>query len=273
MGRDKKPIILPINHLIPNMMTMLSLCGGLMAIRYAILGKWEQCLFALVVSAILDTLDGRIARLLKVDSKFGAELDSLSDLVAFGVAPTFIIYLWSLQTAGPLGWIACLVFSCCAALRLARFNVDIGLGAVSDKPPFAVRYFTGVPTPAGAGLALLPLILSNALADAEVTAHVSRWHAVIVPWMFLIGALMISKTPTYSLKKLGVRPAYAGWVLLGAGLSAALMINAPWLTMTVLLLSYLASLPLAWRGYQRQLVRWEGEQSGKIEELVKDARG
>jgi CDP-diacylglycerol---serine O-phosphatidyltransferase len=196
----KERTVLPINHLIPNMLTMLSLCGGLMAIRYAILGKWEHCIYALVVSAILDTLDGRIARMLKATSPFGAELDSLSDLVAFGVAPTFIIYLWSLQETGPLGWIACIVFTCCAALRLARFNVDIGLGSVSDKPPFATRYFTGVPTPAGAGLALLPMILSNALADLEITAHVYRWYTVLIPWMFLVGILMVSRKPKFYVK-------------------------------------------------------------------------
>jgi CDP-diacylglycerol--serine O-phosphatidyltransferase len=255
LKRPKNLPHIPINQLIPNMLTMLSLCAGLSAIRYATLDRWEHCVYALMASAVLDALDGRIARLLKGTSQFGAELDSLSDLVAFGVAPAMVLYLWALQDAGPLGWVACLVFACCSALRLARFNVALHDGS---KPPFAYNYFTGVPTPAGAGLAILPLALSLALTDNGYES-LAWLDAIIAPWILLVGALMVSRLPTFSFKKVQVPQAYAVFVVLGVGGLAALLINTPWVTLSAILILYLVSLPLAWRSYQRQMSVWKSE--------------
>jgi len=254
--RLKRPQHLPnisINQMIPNMLTILSLCAGLSAIRYATLERWEHAVIAMMASAILDALDGRIARLLKGTSQFGAELDSLADLVAFGVAPALVLYMWALNDAGPLGWVACLAFCCCSALRLARFNVAL---AETDKPPFAGQYFTGVPTPAGAGLAILPLTLSLAMSENNL-GNLRDMDPILVPWLLFVGALMISWVPTFSFKKVRVPRAYAAFVLLGIGAFAALLINTPWLTVSCLLLCYLATLPLAVRRYNQQWAVWK----------------
>jgi len=260
--RLKRPEKLPhiaINHMIPNMLTMLSLCMGLSAIRYATMEKWEPAVAAMLASAVLDALDGRIARLLKGTSQFGAELDSLADLVAFGVAPALVLYMWGLHDAGPLGWLACLVFCCCSALRLARFNVNLG---DANKPPFAGNYFTGVPTPAGAGLAILPLTISLALTDNGY-GDLTALDPIIVPWMFFVGALMISWVPTFSFKKMRIPRIYAGFVLLGIGAFAVLLINTPWLTVSAFLLVYLSTLPMAVRRYSQQWRAWKNTQNSE----------
>ena len=144
-----------VSKMIPNIITVGALSAGFTAIRFAFDGKWEFAVVAILVAAILDALDGRMARLLKSASDFGAELDSLSDVIAFGVAPAVVIYVWALSSVDGPGWIAALFFVVCAALRLARFNTTLG-----KLPPYAYNYFTGVPAPAGAGLAILPLVVS-----------------------------------------------------------------------------------------------------------------
>ncbi|WP_029010200.1 CDP-diacylglycerol--serine O-phosphatidyltransferase [Azospirillum halopraeferens] len=228
---------LSINHLLPNVLTVLALCAGLTAIRFAIQERWEPAVIAIVIAAVLDALDGRIARLLNGQSKFGAELDSLADVISFGVAPALTIYLWALDGAGSLGWIATLAFPVCAALRLARFNSRLG---AADLPPFAFNYFTGIPAPAGAGLALLPLVAGFA-TDPEITGH----PALVVPWMLGIGGLMVSTIPTFSFK--GVRIPQRAVVpgLVGVGLLAAFLVSQPWWTLTALGIAYLASLPFS----------------------------
>jgi len=180
------------SRLLPNIITVGALCAGLTGVRFAIAEKWEFAMIAILVAAVLDALDGTIARLLKAASDFGAELDSLSDVVAFGVAPALIIYFWSLSDIGGFGWAAALFFAVCCALRLARFN-----STMETRPSYAYNFFTGVPAPGGALLALLPLLVSQDFGDGFF-----RHPAVTGPWIVAMALLMVSQVPTYSLKQL-----------------------------------------------------------------------
>lgn len=234
------------NHLLPNAITLLSLCSGLSAIRYALMEKWEFALFALLAASICDTLDGRVARLLKGTSQFGAELDSLADLVSFGVAPAMVLYLWTLNTAGPLGWVAVLIFPCCSALRLARFNTAL---AAENPPPFAPMFFTGVPTPAGAGLAMLPLVISIGMRENNLGTLTSE-HWLVIPWTLLVGFLMVSRLPTFSGKKVKIPRDLAIVLLLCVALFTALLVTMPWIAMVLILTIYLLSLPLSYLQYK-----------------------
>ncbi|MCG5244014.1 CDP-alcohol phosphatidyltransferase family protein [Azospirillum doebereinerae] len=245
---------LSINHLLPNVLTVLALCSGLTAIRFAIQERWEPAVIAIVIAAILDALDGRIARLLNGQSKFGAELDSLSDAISFGVAPAFMMYLWGLNGAGSLGWIAAMAYAVCCALRLARFNSRLG---VVDLPPWAYNYFTGVPAPAGAGLVLLPMTLGFE-AGPDWIGH----PVVIVPWTLMIGGLMVSTLPTFSFKGARVPAQWVVPALAGVGLIAAMMVSQPWWTLSIIGLAYLATLPfsiLQFRKLQRAAELMKGE--------------
>ncbi len=227
---------LSINHLLPNVLTVLALCSGLTAIRFAMHERWEQAVVCIVIAAIFDALDGRIARLLNGQSKFGAELDSLSDVISFGVAPAFMMYLWALNGAGSLGWIAAMAYAVCAALRLARFNSRLDV----DLPPWAFNYFTGVPAPAGAGLAILPMVIGFE-AGPDIAGH----PAVVVPWTLAMGGLMVSTLPTFSFKGMRVPTQYVVPGLVGVGLLAASLVSQPWWTLAFLGLAYLASLPFS----------------------------
>lgn len=233
---------LSINHLLPNVLTVLALCAGLTAIRFAIHARWQEAVIAIVIAAVLDALDGRIARLLNGQSKFGAELDSLSDAISFGVAPALTVYLWALNEAGSLGWIAALAYAVCCALRLARFNARLG---APDLPPFAFNYFTGVPAPAGAGLLLLPLV-----AGFEMGMDVSAHPILVVPWTLMVGGLMVSTIPTFSGKGMRVPQNYVVPALVGVGLIAACLVSQPWWTLFFLGLVYLALIPVSLRRFQ-----------------------
>lgn len=230
-----------LNHMIPNMLTLLALCAGLTAIRFALQAKWEHAVFAVLLAAILDGLDGRIARLLKVTSKFGAELDSLSDFVSFGVAPAMVMYLWTLKDAGSPGWALALLFCVCSGLRLARFNTMIGQ---ADLPPYAYNFFTGVPAPAAAGLALWPLMLSFELGDGFFGSTLVAGTVMIA-----VAFLMVSRLPTFSLKGLRIPHGYVLPGFLFLALLAAFMVTAPWVTLPLLMLAYAVSIPLAYRAY------------------------
>lgn len=234
---------LSINHLLPNVLTVLALCAGLTAIRFAIHERWQEAVIAIVIAAVLDALDGRIARLLNGQSKFGAELDSLSDVISFGVAPAMTVYLWALNGAGSLGWIAALAYAVCCALRLARFNSRLG---APDLPPFAFNYFTGVPAPAGAGLVLLPMV-AGFESDLTIAAH----PAIIVPWTLLVGGLMVSTIPTFSGKGMRVPQQYVVPALAGVGMVAAFLVSQPWWTLFFLGLTYLAMIPVSLRRFQK----------------------
>jgi CDP-diacylglycerol--serine O-phosphatidyltransferase len=223
---------------------MLALCAGLTSVRFGLHGNWEPAVLFILVAAVFDGLDGRIARLLHGTSTFGAELDSLSDFVSFGVAPSLLLYFWTMQTAGGLGWALVLLFSVCCALRLARFNTMLGQ---SDLPPFAYNFFTGVPAPAAAGLVLLPMMLSFALGAESFLSH--PWFNAVV--LIAVSFLMISKIPTFSGKRLRVPNQYVLPMLLVVGLLAAFLATEPWITLSVIALLYAGSIPLSVRAFAR----------------------
>ncbi len=258
--RRARPRTQTFNRLIPNIITVGALCAGLTAVRFAIAEQWEFAMVAVVVAAILDALDGTIARLLKAASDFGAELDSLSDVIAFGVAPGLIIYFWSLSEIGGIGWAAGLFFAVCCALRLARFN-----STLETRPRYANNFFTGVPAPGGALLALLPLLMSREFGDGFF-----RHPAVTGPWIVLIALLMVSQIPTYSLKRLRVPQRYFLPMLVLIGLLGAGLAGAPWHTLLILSLVYLGSFPFSYRSFKR-LKAEAGAEENDVDESETEA--
>jgi CDP-diacylglycerol--serine O-phosphatidyltransferase len=232
--------------MLPNALTTLALCAGMNAIRFAVQSRWEAAVVAVVVAAILDTLDGRTARLLNAQSKFGAELDSLADIVSFGVTPAILLYLWTLHGAGNIGWMATLAFSICAALRLARFNT--ALSAIGPRQPKA-PYFVGVPTPAGAGLALLPLIV-----DLEVGQPAFVNHPYLVSlWVMGIALLMVSRIPTLALTGIHVGQRFRLPLLAVIGIAAGATVDTPWATAIFVAVAYLLTIPVLY--WQRHRLR------------------
>jgi len=238
---ERDPRRIPFRGMIPNAITALALCFGLTGVSLAIRGEWDKALGAIVLAGVLDGLDGRIARLLRAQSKFGAELDSLSDNIAFGTAPALILFLWSLQTAPRFGWIASLALAVCCALRLARFNARLD---AAEQPHKAAGFNTGVPAPAGAGLAFVPIYLWLITGDE----HFRAWQ-VVMPWTLLIAALMISALPTYSWTSIRVRHSWRMFALAGIALLGAALIVNPWPTLLVMALLYLVMIPFAVAGY------------------------
>jgi CDP-diacylglycerol--serine O-phosphatidyltransferase len=224
-----------LNRLIPNMLTVIALCAGLTAIHFGLKGQWEKAVIAILVAGILDGLDGRIARLLNGSSRFGAELDSLADFIAFGVAPALLMYYWTLKDLRGVGWVLALVFSTCCALRLARFNTRIDN---TDVPAWTSRFFTGVPAPAGAGLALTPMIATFQFGSGYVN------HPLIVGAVMLaVALLMVSQVPTFSFKRVRVPHHNVVPALLIVGLLAALLVTEPWITLLLVGVAYLSSIP------------------------------
>ena len=245
--RRFRPI--PVRTLVPNLITLLALCAGLTAIRLAVEQKLEWALAAIVFAALLDGIDGRIARLLKGTSRFGAELDSLADFVNFGVAPALILYFWGLQELGHAGWIAAMVFAICAGLRLARFNVMI---EDPNRPAWAANFFVGMPAPGGAITVLLPIYV--------YFLGVPRF-IFVAPMTLLytlaIAFLMVSRIPVFSGKRVGKRvaPELVLPVFVVVVLFFALLVAYPWVVLTTGTVLYLASLPfgvLSYRGYERK---------------------
>lgn len=236
----------PVRYLLPNLITLLALCSGITAIRLGVQGRFELAVGAVLISVMLDAVDGRLARLLKGTSRFGAELDSLADFVNFGVAPAMLIYFWSLNQLHTAGWIASLVLAICCALRLARFNV-----ALDDpkKPAWATGFFTGAPAPAGAGLAMLPMYLGflAELPDGR------SYALLIAPYIVAVAMLMVSRIPTFSGKNFGrFVPRDMVLPILGIGALAIVMLVAyPWESLTVAAFAYLGLLPFGIRSYQR----------------------
>ena len=231
-----------INRMIPNILTLLALCAGMTAIRFALVDNYKAAVIAIIVAGIFDGIDGRIARLLKGTSEFGAELDSLSDFVSFGVAPALLMYIWTLHSLSSLGWVVALLFAVCCALRLARFNTQIG----ADLPPYAYNFFTGVPAPAGAGLAIIPM-----LAQFEFD-----WDGFRTPWLGALvlaatAAMMVSRVPTFSLKRVRIARDWALPFFLMIVALAALATTEPWATLLIIGLVYIGSIPWSVKAFRR----------------------
>lgn len=240
------------NRLIPNILTMLGLCCGLVAIRFAHEGRFEQAAALILVAGVIDGLDGRLARLLKATSRFGAEFDSLSDFLCFGVAPAFILYFWTMQDYRALGFAPCLVFAVCMSLRLARFNAAIDVGP-SVKPAYTYNFFTGVPAPAGAFCVLFPLFLGLWFQQAgwEILGAAARHPGFVGLVLLAVALLCISTLPTWSFKNFKVPRVFVLPLLLGTGLFVALLLAEPWAALAAAGIFYLGMLPFSVRSYLR----------------------
>lgn len=257
-GRFRRGISL--RQVAPNAVTAMALCFGLTAVRFAILGDdpaqlrmlapgrsstwfWELAVGAIIFAGVLDGIDGRIARLLRAESRFGAELDSLSDSIAFGVAPAIVLYLWSLHAMPRFGWVVVLAHALSCALRLARFNANLD---VIDQPRKVAGFLTGVPAPAGAGLAMLPIY-----AWFVTENDIFRDWRLVAPWLIFTSFLMISNLPTLGWKRMRVPHSWRLPTIFAAGLFAAMLMVAPWLSLLALTLGYVALLPAGFVTYRR----------------------
>ena len=234
---------LPLRAFLPNAITVLALCFGLTGIRFGFSGEWDKALGSIILAGVLDGMDGRIARLLRAQSKFGAELDSLSDNIAFGTAPALIIFFWSLKEAPKFGWTVALALAVCCALRLARFNARIDL---NDQPHKSAGFNTGVPAPVGAGLAFVPLYLWL-IPEHDWFRH---W-TLVMPWILFIALLMISSLPTYTWSSIRIRRGWRLFALAGVALLGAALLNEPWWTLLAISAIYLALLPFSIASYAR----------------------
>jgi CDP-diacylglycerol--serine O-phosphatidyltransferase len=237
------------------MFTVLALCSGLTSIRYALDGRFELAVALIIVAGVLDGLDGRSARLLKISSKLGAQLDSLADFLSFGVAPAMLVYLWSLKAVPAFGWALALLFATCCAMRLARFNTEL---EDTDRPVWMSRFFTGMPAPAAAGCAMIPMLI--AFAFEVVWPRAWPLNAVM---LIAIAFLMVSRIPTFSIKTVLVRvkPEWVLPTLIGVGLLVAALSSAPWHTLLAVGVVYLASLPVGWWSAYRLRQQDEAERA------------
>lgn len=232
------PEKLAFKKLLPNILTMLALASGLSALRYGLMADYPKTVVALLAAGFFDVMDGRVARMLGTPSKFGAELDSLSDVVCFGVTPAMVLYLWTLQYSGTFGWLAVMCFTLCCALRLARFNV------MSEEPnpyPFAKKFFTGVPTPAGGALACVPLVVDIQWPQLGM----GEYRTLIAAWVLVVGLLMVSRVPTFALKGWTMPRGAVLPLLVCVGLAAAGLVTDTWATLVLLVSIYAATIPAA----------------------------
>src|SRR5712691_8862485 len=254
--RRRRLRLIPFRTLLPNMITLLALCAGLTAIPLAVQGRLEWAVAAIVFAALLDGIDGRVARMLKGTSKFGAELDSLADFVNFGVAPALMLYFWDLHELGNAGWIAAMVFAISTGLRLARFNV---MADDPNKPAWAGNFFVGVPAPAGAITVLLPIyVYYLGMPRLAFVAPVTLVYTLAIAF------LMVSRLPVFSGKRVGkrVRPEMVLPVFVGVVLFFALLISYPWPVLTIGTVLYLACLPLGWFSHRDHLRKDAAAQAG-----------
>jgi CDP-diacylglycerol--serine O-phosphatidyltransferase len=247
------------------MLTLMALIAAVTSVQMAINEKFDTAILMLVAAAILDILDGAAARALKAQSAFGAQLDSLSDFLAFGVAPSLLLYVWTLDEAGKLGWIATVILPVAAALRLARFNV----AALSpdDRPAWKKKYFSGVPAPAGCGLALLPAYIYQ--ISPETFDVFSFATPLIALWTVIVAALMVSRIPTIALKSMHVPSRMIIPVMAALGALIAALIHAPWIMLTILSVSYLITIPVVFHRYRQK----EKQYQAQPEELASLAFG
>ncbi|MDC0940121.1 CDP-diacylglycerol--serine O-phosphatidyltransferase [Candidatus Pelagibacter sp.] len=228
--------------ILPNMLTLIGVCIGLTSIRFALDEKFEFAIIAIILAALIDGLDGRIARLIKGTSKVGKELDSLTDMISFGVAPAFIMYFWKLNTLGKFGWLVCLIYVICVALRLARFNVNS-----NQDPSWKDNFFEGVPSPAGGILVLTPLIVSITNFD-----YINLNYDIIVPIFFIVTSLLlISKFPSYSFKKIVIQRKTTIFLLFGIVLFFGLLLVYPFNVIAISSIIYVLMLPISFFNYQK----------------------
>ena len=228
----------PFRKLAPNILTMMALCSGVTSSRYALQDDWVKAVLCIFLAAFLDGLDGRVARFLKASSKFGAELDSLSDFVSFGIAPAILIYQWALYDLPKFGWFFCLLFAMSMALRLARFNTML---EDEDQPEYWSHYFVGVPAPAAAALAIMPIVTCFGFPSAAQILHTDVFCSIS---MFIISFLMVSRIPTISLKKLKVQTYMMLPLMLIVVLFIHFIITQPWLTLGIMTGLYALSIPI-----------------------------
>ncbi len=255
----------PVRFLVPNVVTLLALGAGMSAIRMAFEGRFEIAVALILLAGILDGLDGRIARALKGSSRFGAQLDSFADFISFGVAPAVVLFTWSLHVYKGLGWIIVLSLAICTALRLARFNVALD---DPDKPAWKSGYFTGVPAPAGAFVALLPMYLAFLFEfDGPRTA------IVLLAYVPFVGFLMVSQIPTFSGKMLGqrIRREFVLPILLLIVVYTALLASYPWLMLSAQTALYFASIPWSMRRYREQAAAHGGDPGDDQEDTLIDS--
>lgn len=245
MVRLKRPLPpeIPVRALAPSVLTLLALCSGVTSIRLAYNERWEFAVVAIIMAGLFDSLDGRVARLLKGTSRFGAELDSLSDMICFGVTPALVVYFWTLNTLGGFGWAVVLLYCVCCALRLARFNI----AAEQEDESRAPRFFRGVPAPGAAGLLIVPMMLTFA-TDSEL----SRNPAFCAVYMAVLAFAMVSRVPTFSFKHVHIDRAYVMPILLGVGLAVGLLTSFFWATVVACAMIYLAILPFGFKAYRKE---------------------
>ena len=228
--------------ILPNMLTLIGVCIGLSSIKFALDEKFKLAIIAIVFAALIDALDGRIARLIKATSKVGKELDSLTDVISFGVAPSFVMYFWSLNNLGKFGWLLCLIYVVCVTLRLARFNVNS-----NEEPSWKDNFFEGVPSPAGGILVLMPLIFSLSEFDFLIISY-----NILVPVFFIsVSILLISKLPTYSLKKIIIPRSMTVFLLFGIVLFFGLLLIYPFKVVFLSGFIYLSLIPISFLHYRK----------------------
>ncbi|PHR20931.1 MAG: CDP-diacylglycerol O-phosphatidyltransferase [Sphingopyxis sp.] len=234
---------IPLRAFVPNAVTALALCVGLSSVRFASMDNWVLAASSIVLAGILDGLDGRVARLLNAQSRFGAELDSLSDVIAFGVSPALVMYFWSTQYMPQFGWVLALTMAVGCALRLARFNASID---DDDQPHKSAGFLTGIPAPVGAGLAMLPLYLWM-ITGLDLFRH----YALVAPWIVLVAFLMISNTATFSWTSLRLRKNIRLEAIAVVALVGVALINSPWIMLSAISIGYMILIPFSIRSYAK----------------------
>lgn len=243
MKSARTPRGIPLRAIAPNAITALALCSGLTGIRFGLSGEWERAVLMILLAGVLDGIDGRVARLVRGESRFGAELDSLADSISFGVSPALLIYLWALADLPRIGWIASLMYAVFCALRLARFNANID---VVEQPHKSAGFLTGIPAPAGAGLAMLPIYLWFWTGEELLR---SPW--LVAPWVALVAFLMVSSVATFSWSSLRLRRNVRFEAIVVVVIFAAAIVSAPWQTLSLICIAYLLTLPFSIRSYAR----------------------
>lgn len=259
----RKSTHISLVRIVPSLITLMALIAGVTSVQKSVAGEYDAAIMMLLAAALFDVLDGAVARVLKAQSEFGAQLDSLSDFLAFGVAPAILLHEWTMIDAGKMGWIASVVFPVAAALRLARFNV--AAKDSTEQPVWKKRYFTGVPTPSGAILSLLPVYIWLLSPDTFSTLKVAT--PLIPLWTICVAALMVSRIPTISLKYMKLPDRMAVPLMAAIGLFVAAMIHAPWVTLTLVSTAYLVSIPLSLAHY-RKLERQYEEKNEDLSSLA-----